>query len=527
MSNETTTDAAGAPAPAGPPAVLTHAQIKVVVFAVMAGMLLAALDMSIVGTALPKIVSQLGGLNDLSWVVTAYLITSTAVTPLWGKLSDLYGRRLAFQSTIGIFLLGSALAGLSQNMPELITFRALQGIGGGGLFSIALAIIGDVIPPRERGRYQGYFGAVFGASSVVGPLLGGLFTDTIGWRWIFYINLPVGAVALYIITTALRTPFVRREHTIDYAGAGTIVSAVTALVLYLTLAGQHSEWTKPQYLGLIAAFVLLTVAFVLIERRAAEPILPMRLFQRSIFTVASIYSFLAGIAMFGAVIFLPEYLQVVKGMSATESGLAMIPMVVGIAGLSIVAGRLVSKTGRYKVWPIAGAVILVIGMFDLAHLHTNTPYWQIALGAFIVGTGLGFTMQTLMVAVQNDVEYRDMGTATSGITFFRQIGSALGVALLGSILSSRLVHYLGPAAPGVPAPDASKLDAIKALPEPVKGHVLAAFSSALDDVFLVAIPFVVIALVVALFLKEIPLRTGHAPAETPTDTDMDVVAATH
>jgi EmrB/QacA subfamily drug resistance transporter len=514
-------DRAHATAPVGEPPTteLSHRQILTVVFGVMAGMLLAALDQSIVGTALPRIVSELGGLNHLSWVVTAYLLTSTAVTPLWGKISDLYGRRPVFQVAISIFLVGSALSGLSQNMAELIAFRAVQGIGGGGLFSIALAIIGDVIPPRNRGRYQGYFGAVFGASSVIGPLLGGWFTDTIGWRWIFYINLPIGAAALVITTIALKMPILRREHTIDYLGAATIVAAVSTLLLYLNWAGNRYGWLSASALWLVAVSVVLTVAFVIVERRAVEPILPMRLFGDSIFRVGNIYAFLAGVAMFGAIIFLPIYLQAVKGMSPTQSGLAMVPTVVGIAGMSVVSGRLISRTGRYKIYPILGACSLIVGMLLLAHLRIDTPYWRAAFDAFLCGAGLGFTMQTVTLAIQNSVDYRDMGTATSAVTFFRQTGAAIGTAVFGAVLSSKLTSYLASELGGrLPAGqhiNANNIQAIHRLTGPVKTAVLTAFAKAIDDVFLVGVPFVVLSLVVAFFLKELPLRTSQLPVPQP------------
>jgi EmrB/QacA subfamily drug resistance transporter len=531
------------PAATGPSAVagdppgqqyFSHRQILVILVGVMAGMLLAALDQGIVGTALPRIVSELGGLDRLSWVVTAYLLTSTAATPLWGKISDLYGRRLIFQIAIGIFLVGSALSGLSQNMPQLIAFRAIQGIGGGGLFAIALSIIGDVIPPRERGRYQGYFGAVFGVSSVAGPLLGGWFTDGPGWRWIFYINLPIGLGALVITSMVLRMPVTRREHKIDYLGAATIVAAVSCLLLYLDWRGNEYGWTDPVALVLVAGFVLLSALFVLIETRTSEPIIPMRLFRNPVFSVGNLYGFLAGVAMFGAIIFLPIYLQAVKGLSPTASGLALLPAIVGIFSTSITSGQLITRTGRYKIYPIIGGVVLSVAMFLLARLEVDTPFWQVALYEYLFGAGLGFTLQTIVTAVQNAVEFRDMGAATSSATFFRQMGGSIGAAVFGAVLSSRLAIYLSerlaeagvrPGA-GTAAINPNDVQAIQRLTGPAKSLVLGAFTDALDDVFLVGVPFVLVAFVVSLFLKEVPLRAGPgrpgAPGATGPDGEVPV-----
>lgn len=493
---------------------LSHKQILVVMVGLMAGMLLAALDQSIVSTALPQIVSDLGGLNRLSWVVTAYLLTSTAVTPLWGKISDLYGRRLIFQIAIGIFIIGSALCGLSQDMFQLILFRAIQGIGGGGLFAIALSVIGDVIPARERGRYQGYFGAVFGVSSVAGPLLGGWFTDGPGWRWIFYVNLPIGIAALIITSIALKLPMVRREHSIDYLGAALIVGAVTSLLLYLNWAGDAYGWTSGTALMLVGLFLFLTVGFVFAELRAKEPIIPMALFSNSIFSVGNVFGFLSGFAMFGGIIYLPLFFQTVMGLSPTRSGLAMIPTVVGILSMSIISGLLITHTGRYKIYPTIGAALITIALFLLSTITPETPYWRIGIFVYLFGSGLGLTMQTITVAVQNSVAFRDMGVATSSVTFTRQLGGAIGAAALGAVLGTRLTHYLGdaealPASAGGGGEAATNnVDAIQMLPEPAKSTVLAAYADAIGDVFLAAVPLVVIAFGVSLFLKEIPLRKG-------------------
>jgi EmrB/QacA subfamily drug resistance transporter len=495
---------------------LSHRQILVVLGGLMAGMFLAALDQSILGTALPRIVSELGGLDKLSWVVTAYLLTSTAATPLWGKISDLYGRRITFQAAITIFVLASMLSGLSQSIDQLILFRAVQGLGGGGLFALALAVIGDVIPPRERGRYQGYFGVVFGTSSVLGPVLGGFFTEGPGWRWIFYINVPIGIAALVVTSIALKMPVVRRDHKIDYLGASVVVASVTSLLLYTAWAGPDHGWTSPLGLALVAAGVLLAGLFVLVESRVSEPIIPLELFRDSVFSLSVTYTFITGFAMFGAMIFIPMYLQVVDGMTPTESGLALLPMVVGIFSTSISSGQLMSRTGRYKIFPILASIVIASALFLLSRLDQTSPYWQAAIAMYVMGAGLGLQMQILVTVVQNAVERRHMGAATSSVTFFRQMGGSFGTAVFGAIITSQLAVHLAallPSLPGGSTPNTSDVQAIRSLPPQIREPVVEAFALSMHDAFLAAIPVVLVSLVVALLIKERPLTTRASAAE--------------
>jgi EmrB/QacA subfamily drug resistance transporter len=491
------------------PTQLTHRQILVVFSGLLLGMFLAALDQTIVATALPTIVGDLGGLNHLSWVVTAYLLTSTASTPLYGKISDLYGRKIMFQTAIVIFLVGSALSGLSQNMSQLIAFRAVQGLGAGGLMSMAMAIIGDIVSPRERGRYQGYTGAVFACASVFGPLAGGFFVDNLSWRWVFYVNLPVGILALAVTSSVLRLPFARRQPIIDYLGSALLVAAVSCLLLVTVWGGNEYEWGSPTILGLAVAGVALVGLFIAQERRAAEPVLPLRLFRDPIFRVADATAFIVGLTMFGVIVFVPLYLQVVNGATPTRSGLLLTPLMVGVIVGTVGSGRRITKTGRYRMFPIAGTGVMTIGLFLLSRFDAHTSRLTQSLFMAVVGLGIGLVLQVLVLAVQNSVAASDLGTATSANTFFRSMGGAFGVAIFGSIFNNRLEHYVAALFPGK-AFDSSALqagpEALHALPPQAQTAIVDAFARALHVTFLCAVPVAAVGFVLALRLRELPLR---------------------
>jgi EmrB/QacA subfamily drug resistance transporter len=503
--------------------------------ALLMGMFLAALDQTIVATALPTIVSDLGGMDHLSWVVTSYLLAATAGTPLWGKLGDQYGRKRLYQGAIVIFLVGSALCGMARNMPELIGFRALQGLGGGGLMVLSMAIVGDLVSPRERGRYQGLFGAVFGATSVLGPLLGGLFVDHLSWRWVFYVNLPVGFATLAVVAAVLHIPARRRRHVIDYAGTFLIAAVAACLVLIASLGGTTWAWDSPPIAVLAVLVVLGAVAFAAVERRAVEPVLPLGLFAVRTFSLCCGIGFVIGFTMFGGLTYLPTFLQVVHGVSPTMSGVHMLPMVLGLLTTSTLSGQLITRTGRWKIFPVLGTAVTAVGLVLLYTLDERSADLEMSAYLLVFGLGLGMVLQVLILAVQNAVEYRDLGVATSGATFFRSIGAAFGVAVFGTIFTRRLEDGLADALRGVRLPPGVSADSllhdprgVLALTGTARQGVLGAYSDAITTVFVYAVPVVAAAHLLAWLLREDRLRGSvQAPEASETVAPNPVERSSH